>query len=139
MAPDNGAVPLATKYKIIANTTDPITQITADFDGDGNVDLTTTDTELLVYTYEQPGEYTANIQIQTASSTEIHQQYVVVYGGQQLDAYLRGLYYTMLDQLSMGNIANGMYFLTPTMPEKYQTAFTNLRSEERRVGKGCRL
>lgn len=130
--PENGIAPLTVQFKVVNNTGDLLQRFEVDFDGDGSVDITTTDPTALAaeHTYETPGAFQAQ-SIVTDGAGAVHTitHLIVVNSFESIDAMLRAIYTGMLDSLRVGDIEGGLNFITDSTRAKYQAIFTAIGSD----------
>ena len=118
-----------TDFTIANNTTNIITTIQADFDGDTVIDITTSDPTAIQYTYPATGVYPASITVQdNLGGSYTSQQTIIVNAVADMDMRLRGIYNNMRDRLRVGAIDGALNFVSGGVREKYNSVFTTLQA-----------
>lgn len=128
--PESGIAPFHAKFSVANLERVEITQVVADFDGDGITDVTSDSIEALEYTYTEPGMYRADISISdsTGAVTTVNVMINVV-AANEVDALLRGVYVDMLSQLRSGNVEGALNAVTGDLREKYRGVFNSLQDD----------
>ncbi len=123
-----GYAPHAVEFGLTNNMGNAIVQIQADFDGDGTIDLSTSDPSVaLSHTYAPPGVYQALFTIDEQSGAQYTaRQTIVVSDLTNIDAQLRLVYNTMLDRLRVGAIDGALNQLTLQMQDNFKPVFQAL-------------
>ena len=126
--PENGIAPLKVVFNLANNTGQTTQTISADFNGDGVTDFTTTDTTTpLSYTYTLPGTYQASLTLTDIQNTR-HSETVaiVVNDAEQMDKKFSAIWSGMNEALIAKNSSAALNALTTTAQTKYQPVFTAL-------------
>lgn len=129
--PQSGIAPLVVRFKVDNFSGQPSQQISADFNGDGSNDFSTSDPNAPVeFTYTTPGVYRATITV-TDSQNTVYSQIlaVVVRDGQQLDQLFTSLWGGMNDALIRGDVNGAAQYLNEGAKRKYQPIFEALKPQ----------
>ncbi len=125
--PQSGIAPLTVQFNVANSADDPLQRFEVDFDGDGSVDVTTTDPNVLVatHTYTTPGVFQAQSTV-TDGAGIVHSaaHVIVVNSFDTAGQMLRGVYTTMLDRLRVGDIQGALNTVTGSARAKYEAVFT---------------
>ncbi|MFQ5487862.1 MAG: hypothetical protein ACE5ET_05380 [Gammaproteobacteria bacterium] len=126
--PQTGIAPLAATFSIVNNGALDIQQISADFDGDGNVDLTTTDPNAVInHSYSAAGAYHAVITVADSQNTVYEQTLVIVVGDdQQLDQIFADIWNGLNEHLVQGDLDGASQYLNAAAQQKYRPVFEAL-------------
>lgn len=129
--PQSGIAPLQVSFTVTNNTTNTITKIDVDFDGNGTLDITKTNPDTPIeHTYTTPGVYQASVSVtdnlgQTYTSNHV----IVARSVASMDILLRGVYGDLLDDLRSGNIEAALQSVSGGANEKYRRVFSALKSD----------
>jgi hypothetical protein len=126
--PQSGIAPLKVRFSIDNFSGQPSQQISADFDGDGGNDFSTSDPNAPVeFTYTAPGVYRATITVTDGGNAVYSQTMaVVVHDGQQLDHLFTSLWNGMNDALVRGDVNVALTYLNEGAKQKYRPVFQTL-------------
>jgi hypothetical protein len=127
-SPQSGIAPLEVTLEYAFGSTTAIQSLSVDFDGDGTIDLTTTNPqEALQYTYTAPGLYLARVSLTDAQSV-VHTAAtaIVVYDAATMDVLFTSLWSDMNTALTVGDVPTALTFLTTGARVKYEPVFTVL-------------
>ncbi|GMR19684.1 MAG: hypothetical protein BMS9Abin36_0279 [Gammaproteobacteria bacterium] len=124
---DSGIAPHTATFEIDNQSGFPIDRMQLDFNGDGSIDLDTTDIQApLSYQYTATGLYEAK-GIFTANSIEIESRAaIVVLDGQQLDVRMTAIWQGMNAALVAGDVEGALLYLTENAQYKYRPVFEAL-------------
>ena len=127
-APQSGVAPLPVRFLVSTLTGAGVQRITADYDGDGSVDFSTSDSNApLETTYNTPGVYPARVNVTDANGHTYNRTItVVVQSYEAMDSLLRAIYNGMLDRLRSGDIDGALRSVTGGGQAKYRAVFAEL-------------
>lgn len=127
--PQSGIAPLAVSFTVRSNTTLPLIRLTADFNGDGVTDFTTTNPNALIeHTYSTPGVYQATVTATDGQNRSTSQLLaIVVHDPQQLNQLFVGLWSGMNEALKAGDTAKAASFLNESAKARYRPVFEALK------------
>jgi PKD repeat protein len=123
--PQAGIAPLKAAFRIESRQAQPISQVEADFDGDGVVDLAVTNPAVPPeFTYTRPGVYPARITVTDAQGAMTTATlYVVVYDPLERDQFFGTLWNGMNDALKRGDANAALNYLNANAKTKFQSVF----------------
>jgi hypothetical protein len=126
-SPDNGVAPLNTTFSIAGANSGTVTQIDADFDGDGVTDQSFTDfSSAITHAYANPGTYQAKFTITSSAGAPVSQTItIVVQDIQTLDQQLQIIWNGFLAKLKDGNTAGALSVMTQDAQAKFQPIFAS--------------
>lgn len=129
--PESGIAPLEVLFNLVNNTGHPAQTITADFNGDGITDFTTTDPAApLTYTYTLPGIYQASLTLtDTQNISHSETIAIVVNDATQMDKKFSAIWSGMNNALIANNTSTALRALTATAQTKYQPVFATLQPQ----------
>jgi len=121
---DSGIAPHTATFEVDNQSGFPIDRMQLDFNGDGSIDLDTTDIQApLSYQYTATGLYEAR-GLFTANGIEIESRVaIVVLDGQQVDARMTAIWQGMNAALMAGNVEAAVRYLNESANRKYQPVF----------------
>lgn len=123
--------PLLAGFKLSAPVRSAIQRVDVDFDGDGVLDVSTTNIEATLDNhYTDPGAHIAKFHV-TDVDGQVHTlEYAVVLSHiAQTDVLLRGIYTEFLASLKTGSIDAALKTFTAGVYEKYKAIFTSLQPD----------
>jgi len=138
--PAIGIAPSNVRFAVGPLGTRTVKRIQIDFQGDGIMDLSTTDPAAEPrFTYATPGVYRARVLVtDTVDDTEVHFVQVVVQELAVLDQELKALLGGMLASLRAGDIDSALRMFAPGVQARYRSLFElarpNLMSAVDRLG-----
>jgi hypothetical protein len=105
--------------------------VEADFDGDGVIDLTTTDmSDLITYTYTESGIYQASLVVTDDYGDQYKlDQTIAAVDRAEVSANLRSVYEGMLAALSDGDIPAALNHVTGSTRQRYERLFSALQPD----------
>lgn len=106
-----------------------VTQIDVDFDGDGNIDYTTTNISSLpiVHTYSEAGGYPITVIVYDADGNKyVHREIIVVENENEKDDLLKLIFHGMLEELKAGNLDGATLYLSEGAKREYKPVFKAL-------------
>lgn len=143
--PDTGFAPLPVTFSVNSLTSNDISFISIDVDGDGSTDISGPDITYIygatvtiivgsnpvdtpvitqavaAYTYPAPGVYTAIVHVTDADNiTRTYQQDIVIESLSGMDARLRKVYSNMVEQLKAGDVPAATVSMSTAMKQKYE-------------------
>lgn len=127
--PQSGIAPLKVSFSVTSNSTNTISKIEVDYDGNGTVDHTVTNPDaLLEYTYTTPGMYQAKITVTDSPQSTRYSQTlaIVVYDAAQMDQKFTALWSGLNDALKAKDTAKALKYLNAQAQAKYGPVFTAL-------------
>ena len=129
--PQSGLAPLTVRFSVDNFSGQLTQQISADFDGDGGNNFSTSDPNAPVeFTYTTPGVYRATITVTDSQNTTYSQTLaVVVHDGQQMDQIFNSLWNGMNDALMRGDVNGATQYLNESARRKYQPVLEALKPQ----------
>lgn len=123
-----GPAPLATRFSYQFTGSNAIQSIAMDFNGDGVIDVTTTDRDLpLMFTYAQTGLFRARLTVTDSTGTDHIADYAVkVMDLETISALVESVYDSLTGSLLIGNTDAGVAHVTIGARPKYRPVFTAL-------------
>jgi hypothetical protein len=129
--PETGLAPLPVSFQVTWQADWVPTQITADFDGNGTLDYTSSDLSVAPqYTYNAAGIYQAVFTLTDAQgATQQLKVPVVIQDEAILDQKFQALWGELLGNLSVANADGAANYFLPGSRDKYHAAFVALGSK----------
>jgi hypothetical protein len=126
-SPALGVAPLSVEFTLGGNV--PITQVTLDQDGDGDIDFQGPALEGVRLTYPQPGVYLAVATATTPGGPEPATIVIQAFDRPALEGLLQARWTAMKNALRQGDVEGALVFVTASARDRYRAAFQAIAAD----------